>query len=228
MLRHRGLLKVPAKLHFFYPPLPVSASLLYQSFSYRVTTFEPRHHFLSIGCRSSSFLSMSPRYRHCLPTISPPDPCSHPFSGFMAPLGFSVSSLSSPSPLFVLLFYRHPVPAQPGFLSASPFIPISAFLFSLSISGVLAAQPASSFLVASVYSTVVLLSTFSITPPRLISDFSVHRSSYRSSVSIASLWPDCGALVSCSVRRFRLKFLEPPSSVVVIVTYYAPPLRGSH
>src|SRR5271170_906425 len=48
-------------------------------------------------------------------------------------------------------------PAQPGFPSASPFIPISAFLSSLSISGVLAAQPASLFL-ASVYSTVVLLS----------------------------------------------------------------------
>src|SRR5271170_1480306 len=60
-------------------------------------------------------------------------------------------------------------PAQPGFLSASPFVPISAFLSSLSISGVLAAQPASSFL-ASVYSTVVLLSTLSITPPRLTSD----------------------------------------------------------
>jgi hypothetical protein len=43
--------------------------------------------------------------------------------------------------------------------------------------------------------------------------FPVHRSSYRSSVSIASLWPDCGASVSCSVRRFCL-FLEPPSSVV--------------
>src|SRR5271155_1701280 len=60
-------------------------------------------------------------------------------------------------------------PAQPGFLSASPFIPISAFLSSLSISGVLAAQPACLFL-ASVYSTVVLLHP-SILSPRLISDF---------------------------------------------------------
>src|SRR5271154_7446228 len=50
--------------------------------------FEPRRPFLSIGYRSSSSssLSMSPRYRHCLFIVSPPDPCSHPFSGFMAPL----------------------------------------------------------------------------------------------------------------------------------------------
>ena len=221
MLRHRGLLKVPAKLHFFYPPLPVSASLLYQSFSYRVTTFEPRHHFLSIGCRSSSSLSMSPRYRHCLPTISPPDPCSHPFSGFMAPLGFSVSSLSSPSPLFVLLFYRHPVPAQPGFLSASPFIPISAFLFSLSISGVLAAQPASSFLVASVYSTVVLLSTFSITPPRLTSDlfcpsqllpfFNLY------SLPMARLW--CFSFLFCSSISLISRASLPPPSLSTTSSY---------
>ena len=81
--------------------------------------------------------------------------------------GFSVLLFSSPSPSFVL-FSRLPVPAQPGFLS-TPFIPISAFLSSLSISGVLAAQPALSFL-ASVYSTVVLLHR-PILPPRLISDF---------------------------------------------------------
>src|SRR5271170_4410009 len=60
--------------------------------------FEPRHHFLSIGCRLSLSLSlslsMSPRYRHCLSTISPPDPRSHPFSGFMAPPLDSRSRLS--------------------------------------------------------------------------------------------------------------------------------------
>src|SRR5271155_4645390 len=49
----------------------------------------PHHQFLSIGYRSSSSLSsslsMSPRFRHCLFNSSP-DPRSHPFSGFMAPL----------------------------------------------------------------------------------------------------------------------------------------------
>ena len=75
--------------------------------------------------------------------------------------GFSVFSLVSVSVLCSVsrpCFSASSLPAQPGFLSASPFIPISAFLSSLSISGVLAAQPASSFL-ASVYSTVVPLST---------------------------------------------------------------------
>jgi hypothetical protein len=130
------------------------------SFAVVFCNLEPRHHFLPIGCRSSSSLpsslSMSPRYRHCLSIISPPDPRSHSFSGFMAPLRilglFSlVFRLRYCSVFSVILF-----PAQPGFVSASPFIPISAFISSLSISGVLAAQPAFSFL-ASVSSTVVLL-----------------------------------------------------------------------
>src|SRR5271170_4572118 len=101
-------------------------------------------------------------------------------------------------------------PAQPGFLSASPFIPISALLSSLSISGVLAAQPASSFL-ASVYSTIVLLSAF--LPPRLISDF-LCPSQLLPFLNLYSL-PMARLLlsVSCSVRRFR-RFLEPPSSIV--------------
>src|SRR5271154_5399593 len=66
--------------------------------------FEPRRPFLSIGYRSSSSssLSMSPRYRHCLFIISPPDPCSHPFSGYMAPLWILGLTLPSPSPSFVL------------------------------------------------------------------------------------------------------------------------------
>jgi hypothetical protein len=184
-------------------------------------------------------MSMSPRFRHCL-SYSSPDPCSHPFSGFMAPLwilGLSLSSLSS-SPLFVL-FPGFIFPAQPGFVSASPLFPISAFLSSLSISGVLVAQPALSFL-ASVYSTVVLLS------------FSSTSIDFRFPLSIAaptvpqSLWPRVFRvpyprdfqkghwrtswllppfilvrlllLVSCSVRRFRL-FLEPPSSVVIVPRY---------
>src|SRR5271170_3683309 len=99
---------------------------------------------------------MSPRFRHCLSTISLPDPCSHPFSGFMAPLWILGLSLSRLRLRYLLCFSTSSFPAQPGFLSASPFIPISAFLPSLSISGVLAAQPASSFL-ASVHSTVILL-----------------------------------------------------------------------
>ena len=100
-------------------------------------------------------------------------------------------------------------PAQPGFVSASPFIPISAFLSSLSISGVLAAQPASSFLIASVYSTVVVLSNLPI--PRLTSDlfcssqllplFNLYKPHY-GQIQVASF--------SCSVRRF----LEPLSSVL--------------
>jgi hypothetical protein len=41
--------------------------------------FESRLPFLSIGYRSSSSLSMSPRFRHCL-SYSSPDPCSHPLN----------------------------------------------------------------------------------------------------------------------------------------------------
>ena len=70
------------------------------------------------------------------------------------PFGFSVFLSRLPSPL-LFCFLNHPFPAQPGFVSTSPVIAISAFLSLLSIvSGVLAAQPASSFL-ASVLSTVV-------------------------------------------------------------------------
>ena len=80
--------------------------------------FEPRHPFLSIGCRSSSslssFLSMSPRYRHCLSNVSPPAPCSHPLSGFMAPLGFSVFLSRLPSPL-LFCFLSHPLPGATWF-----------------------------------------------------------------------------------------------------------------
>ena len=175
----------------------------------------------------SSSLSMSPRYRHCLSNISPPDPCSHPFSGFMAPpFGFSVFSSVSVSAICSVFSASSSFPAQPGFLSASPFIPISVFLSLLSISGVLAAQPASSFLVASVYSTVVLLSTFSITPPRLTSDlfcpsqllpfFNLY------SLSMARL-RRFGFLFY--VRRFR-PFLEPSSLYRPCIARY-PFLRAS-
>src|SRR5271163_3934756 len=99
---------------------------------------------------------MSPRFRHCLSTISLPDPCSHPFSGFMAPLWILGLSLSSPVSVICYVSRLHHLSRRNLVFSASPFIPISAFLSSLSISGVLAAQPASSFL-ASVHSTVILL-----------------------------------------------------------------------
>ena len=82
--------------------------------------FEPRLPFLSIGYRSSSSSSMSPRFRHC-PSYPSPDPRSHPFSGLMAPLWIlGLISLSSPSPLFVMFSQSSSVPAQPGSISASP------------------------------------------------------------------------------------------------------------
>src|SRR5271170_677100 len=199
-------------LAFLYLVLPVTSrpSSMFRSPS--LSCFCNSSSPVIISCQSATvfllafvFVNVSTVSPLSFQYISPSDPCGHPFSGFMAPpFRFSVFSSVSVSAICYVFSASSSFPAQPGFLSASPFIPISAFPSLLSISGVLAAQPASSFLVASVYSTVVLLSTFSITPPRLISDFSVHRSSYRSSVSIASLWPDCGALVSCSVRRFRL------------------------
>src|SRR5271154_284193 len=132
--------------------------------------FEPRHPFLSIGYRHRlllrscqclhGFAIASPLFHYRIPAvIRSPD--------LWLPLGFSVSSLSFPSPQ--LFYYSIVFLSRRNLVfSASLFIPISAFLSSLSISGVLAAQPASSFL-ASVYSTVVLLSAF--LPPRLISDF---------------------------------------------------------
>src|SRR6202451_4362865 len=122
----------------------------------------------------------------------------------------SVSCSASPP-----CFSASSFPAQPGFPSASPFIPILAFLSALSISGVLAAQPALSFLLASVLSTVVLLSNLPILSPRLIPDF----------LGPSQLLPFFNLyglilarlvlrfLGSCSVRRFRRLFLEPPSSV---------------
>jgi len=85
--------------------------------------FEPRRHFLSIGYRSSSSSSssMSPQFRNCLSNSSL-DPCG----------------------VLSLFFHLHPrylfcfsvsFPTQPGFVSASPFILISAFVSSLSMSG---------------------------------------------------------------------------------------------
>jgi len=50
---------------------------------------------------SSLSMSMSPRFRHCL-SYSAPDPCSHPFSGFMAPLRILGRSLSSSVSAIVL------------------------------------------------------------------------------------------------------------------------------
>jgi hypothetical protein len=131
--------------------------------------FEPRHPFLSIGYRSSSPCLRSCQCLHGFAIvflfISSPDPRSHPLNIlriYDSSLD-SRSSLSSPSPSIVLflglvsrlhLFRRNLVFTQ------HHRYPISAFLSSLSISGVLAAQPASSFL-ASVHSTVVLLSVLS-------------------------------------------------------------------
>jgi hypothetical protein len=92
----------------------------------------------------------------CLSIISSPDPRSHPFSGFMAPLW--VPGLLFRLRLRYCSVLSSSCSGATWILSTSPFIAISAFLSSLSISGVLAAQPASSFL-ASVYSTVVLLYT---------------------------------------------------------------------
>jgi hypothetical protein len=110
-----------------------------------VQPFEPRHHFMSIGYRSSLSLSLSlsPRFRHCLSPISSPDPRSRPFSGFMAPLWILGLTLPSPSPLFVLLSQFYPLSGATWISLIITVIPISAFLRSLSISGVFAAQPAS-------------------------------------------------------------------------------------
>ena len=93
-------------------------------------------------------------------------------------------------------------------------IPISAFLSSLSISGVLEAQPASLFL-ASVYSTVVSLRSSNL-PPRLISDFLCPSqllpffSLY--GLLMARLWR-FGFLFCSSVSSLsRASVLRPPSS----------------
>ena len=67
--------------------------------------FEPRHPFLSIGyrhCLLLRSLSMSPRYRHCLHYFTTGFLQSSVLRIYGFPLGFSVSSLSFPSPL---LFY---------------------------------------------------------------------------------------------------------------------------
>ena len=78
--------------------------------------FEPRHYSLSIGyrlrLRSCQCLH---GFAICLPTILPPDPSSHLFSGLMAPLGLSVLSLSTPAPLFVMFLGSSSFPAHPGF-----------------------------------------------------------------------------------------------------------------
>ena len=105
-------------------------------------TFESRPCSSSIGYRLRRCLCLSPRFCHCqfISTRS----LSPSVSVFGFPLD-SRSSLLSPSPLFVM-FSRFILfsGATWASLSASPFITISAF-FLLSISGVLAAQPASSF-----------------------------------------------------------------------------------
>src|SRR5271170_5367522 len=77
---------------------------------------------------------MSPRSRHCLSTISPPDPCSHPFSGFMAPLWILGLSLSSPSPLFVMFLDFIIFPGATWFsLSITVYFYLSISFFPLDI-----------------------------------------------------------------------------------------------
>ena len=117
--------------------------------------FEPRHHFLSIGYHSSS--SMSPQFRNCLSSSSP------------APCGV-LSLLFRLRPRYSFCFSVS-FPVQPR-LSQRHCLFLSQHLFlCFRCPGVVAVQPTSLFLVASVYSTVVLLSALSILLPRLRSDF---------------------------------------------------------
>src|SRR5277367_6109209 len=121
---------------------------------------------LSCFCNSSSPViipcqSATVRLRpcQCLHGFAIVFPIPHHRIPVVIPLDSRSFSLApSPSPLFVM-FSRFILFSGSTWIFSTPFIPISAFVSSLSISGVLAAQPASSFR-ASVYSTVVLLSSF--------------------------------------------------------------------
>jgi hypothetical protein len=143
----------------------------------------------------------------------------------MAPLWIlGLISLPSPSPLFVMFsqsssFRRNLVFSQHHrlFLSRHFFLRLR-YPVSLQPNLLL------SFL-ASVHSTVVLPSLRSLLSPRLISDFLCPSqllpffSLY--GLLMARLWRF--GFLFCSSVSF---FLEPPSSVVIIVTHYATSLRG--
>jgi len=129
------------------------------SFAVAFCNLEPRRPFLSIGYRHRLRL----RSCQCLYGFAIVLPILHQIPVVVRSLdlwllfGFSVSSLSRLR-LRYLFCSLIICSGATWFYLRITVIPISAFLSSLSISGVLAAQPALSFL-ASVFSTVVLLST---------------------------------------------------------------------
>jgi hypothetical protein len=95
--------------------------------------FELRHFHVNRLPSSSSSLSMSPRFRHCL-SYSSPDPCSHPFSGFMAPLWILGPSLSSSVSAICYVLSVHPLFRRNLVFSPHhryPYLSISFFAFDI-------------------------------------------------------------------------------------------------
>jgi len=213
VLRHRGLLKVPAKLHFLSSVFRLGQS--------------PVSVFLLSCCNSSSsvtFMSIGYRLRLrlclCLHGFAIVFPILHQIPvvirspDLWLPFGFSVLLSRLPSPLFVMFSRFILFSGATWFFLRITVIPISAFLSSLSISGVLAAQPAS--FVPSLGPFCRRSTLRSIPSPRLISDFLCSSqllpifSLY--SLLMARLWR-FGFLFCSSVSSLsRAYVLRPPSS----------------
>ena len=161
---------------------------------------------------------MSLRFRHCLSIISSPDPRSRPFSGFMAPLWIlGLLSRLRLRLLFcslVILFRRNLVSSQHHrlFLSQHLFL---RFRYPVSLQPNLRFRSQPRSILPSLRSL-----PFNLLPPRLRSDFSVHRSSYRSSISMASLWLDCcSRFPALFVDFVDFSSLRPPSSLSTTLSY---------
>jgi hypothetical protein len=213
VLRHRGLLKVPAKLHilssvFRLGQSPVSVFLLSCCNSSSSVTFMPIGYRLRLHfCLCLHGFAIVFPILHQIPVvIRSPD--------LWLPFGFSVLLSRLPSPLFVMFSRFILFSGATWFSLRITVIPISAFLSSLSISGVLAAQPAS--FVPSLGPFCRRSTLRSIPSPRLISDFLCSSqllpifSLY--SLLMARLWR-FGFLFCSSVSSLsRAYVLRPPSS----------------
>ena len=224
---HGGCNLYPVVAFLFIAPSFSRPNSMFNSISVAVVffqPFEPCHHFLSIGyrlrlCRCLYGFSLCLQF--FTRSVRSPD--------LWLPFGFSVllSRLRHRLRYLLCSLGSSSFPAQPGFLSASPFIPISAFLSSLSISGVLAAQPASSFLAS-------VSSPFHILPPRLISDFL--RSSQLLlffnlySLIMARLLLQFPVLYSSISSISRASVFRPPSALyrpLFLPTLLLPTMRSS-
>jgi hypothetical protein len=190
------------------------------SFAVAFCNLEPRRPFLSIGYRHRLRL----RSCQCLYGFAIVLPILHQIPVVVRSpdlwllFGFSVSSLSRLR-LRYLFCSLIICSGATWFYLRITVIPISAFLSSLSISGVLAAQPALSFLAS------VFLPSFYSPPsyPFTSIDFRLPLFVAASTV-LQSLWPPHGRLwrfgfLFCSSVSFLSRAPAPPSSLSITSSY---------